>query len=64
MNEKKRQELKRKLANVPNPPVPNRARTPMSVNDDNSVTNKNNNSATNKSNNDTNQRNNTATNKR
>ena len=34
MNEKKRQELKRKLAEVPNPPVPNRARTSMSVKKD------------------------------
>ena len=34
MNEKKRQELRRKLADVPNPPVPNRARTPMSVKED------------------------------
>ncbi len=41
MNEKKRQELKRKLSDVPNPPVPNRARTPLSVKED-SKENKNN----------------------
>ena len=29
MNEKKKQELKKKLAEVPNPPVPNRAHTEM-----------------------------------
>ncbi len=29
MNEKKRQELKKKLSSVPNPPVPNRAHTEM-----------------------------------
>lgn len=40
MNEKKRQELKRRLSEVPNPPVPNRARTPMSVKDDSKVNNK------------------------
>ena len=34
MNEKKKQELKKKLANVPNPPVPNRAHTEMSANND------------------------------
>ena len=34
MNEKKRQELKKKLANVPNPPVPNRAHTEMAVKND------------------------------
>ena len=39
MDEKKRQELRRKLADVPNPPVPNRARTPMSVNKDNKAKN-------------------------
>ncbi len=39
MNEKKRQELKRKLADVPNPPVPNRARTPMSVKEENKESN-------------------------
>ena len=44
MNEKKRQELKRKLSDVPNPPVPNRARTSMSVKADNKSTNKNDNS--------------------
>lgn len=32
MNEKKKQELKKKLAQVPNPPVPNRAHTDMSAN--------------------------------
>ena len=40
MNEKKEQELKKKLADVPNPPVPNRARTPMSVKEDNKAENK------------------------
>ncbi len=45
MNEKKRQELKRKLADVPNPPVPNRARTPLSVKED-----KNENNSTNEKN--------------
>jgi len=34
MNEKKKQELKKKLADVPNPPVPNRARTEMAVKND------------------------------
>jgi hypothetical protein len=34
MNEKKKQELKKKLANVPNPPVPNRAHTEMSTKND------------------------------
>ena len=29
MNEKKKQELKKKLSSVPNPPVPNRAHTEM-----------------------------------
>lgn len=32
MNEKKKQELKKKLAEVPNPPVPNRAHTEMTTN--------------------------------
>jgi len=41
MNEKKRQELRKKLSDVPNPPVPNRARTHMSVANQNSE-NKNN----------------------
>ena len=45
MNEKKKQELKKKLANVPNPPVPNRARTPMSVKEDLKVNNKSENNA-------------------
>ena len=45
MNEKKKQELKKKLAEVPNPPVPNRARTPMSVKEDSKATNKNDNNA-------------------
>ena len=31
MNEKKKQELKKKLAEVPNPPVPNRAHTEMTT---------------------------------
>ena len=33
MNEKKRQELKKKLSSVPNPPVPNRAHTEMHTNE-------------------------------
>ena len=45
MNEKKKHELRKKLADVPNPPVPNRARTPMSVKEDLKVTNKNDNNA-------------------
>ncbi len=45
MNEKKRQELRRKLADVPNPPVPNRARTPLSVKEDNKANNKSDNNA-------------------
>ena len=32
MNEKKKQELKKNLAEVPNPPVPNRAHTEMTTN--------------------------------
>lgn len=39
MNEKKKQELKKKLADVPNPPVPNRARTSMSVKEENKDSN-------------------------
>ncbi len=31
MNEKKKQELKKRLADVPNPPVPNRAHTEMNT---------------------------------
>ena len=31
MNEKKKQELKKKLSKVPNPPVPNRAHTEMKI---------------------------------
>lgn len=45
MNEKKRQELRKKLADVPNPPVPNRARTPMSVKEGNKAENKSDNNA-------------------
>jgi len=45
MNEKKKQELKRKLSSVPNPPVPNRARTPMSVKEDNKESDKRDNNA-------------------
>ena len=45
MNEKKKQELKRKLSSVPNPPVPNRARTSMSVKEDNKESDKRDNNA-------------------
>lgn len=45
MNEKKKQELKKKLAEVPNPPVPNRARTPMSVKKDSKAENKSDNNS-------------------
>ena len=31
MNEKKRENLRKKLSEVPNPPVPNRAHTEMSI---------------------------------
>lgn len=31
MNEKKRENLRKKLSDVPNPPVPNRAHTEMSI---------------------------------
>ena len=41
MNEKKKQELRKKLADVPNPPVPNRAHTAMSAKEDIKATNKN-----------------------
>lgn len=31
MNEKKKENLRKKLSDVPNPPVPNRAHTEMSI---------------------------------
>lgn len=46
MDEKKRQSLRKKLSDVPNPPVPNRAHTEMSIknyqkNENNKNSNKN-----------------------
>jgi hypothetical protein len=39
MKEKKKQALKQKLANVPNPPVPNRAHTEMKADSKNEAKN-------------------------
>ncbi len=40
MDEKKRQNLRKKLSDVPNPPVPNRAHTEMSIKNIKAVDNK------------------------